>query len=273
MKDLQSRLTILNYDGAAYTDISNALCDFGADTEKFILASAGALFLGFPKPITGVYCKMLTANETPLTVTVSLYAQNGWMVPKFLDDTQGFTRDGFISWELPETGVVANTVNATEMLWHRLTFSTDSEEIEATAISTLFADDSELQKEFPDILDSGFLLGQTSHVLIHESTRDEIVQFFRNRGLRTIRNGYYRRLTYWDIMDSQEIRMAARYLALSKIFENVANYDKDDNWRKKSIIFKGKYDKAIDLAFLTWDKLQDGSINDSRDITVGVLSR
>lgn len=273
MKDLQSRLTIWNFDGVTYTDVSDALCDFGDDSEKFTLSSGGGLFLGFPKPISGIYCALSTPNTTPLTVTVSVFAQSGWVTPKFLDDTKGFTRDGFISWELPQSGVVANTVNGTEQLWHRLTFSTDSEEIEATAISTIFSDDTDLVKDFPDILDSGFLLGETTHNLIHETVRDEIVQLFRNRGLRTIRNGYYRRLTYWDIMDSQEVRLAARHLALSKIFENVANYDKDDNWRKKSISFLGKYEREIDLAFLTWDRLQDGAINDSRDISVGVLSR
>jgi hypothetical protein len=40
----------------------------------------------------------------------------------------------------------------------------------------------------------------------------------RNRGLRTVRNGYYKRLTFWDLLDIQEVRLAATYLALSKIF-------------------------------------------------------
>jgi hypothetical protein len=273
VKDIQSRLTILNFDGAAYTDVSDALCDFGTDTEDITLASAGYLYLGFPKPITGTFFYLETENTTPLTVTAQVYAQSGWVTPSSLDDTKGFTRSGFISWELPETGVVASTVNGMEMLWHRLAVSTDSEEMTVIAVSALFADDNELVKEFPDILDTSFLLGKPNHILIHESCRDEIVQRFRNQGLRTVRNSYYRRLTHWDIMDVQEVRMAARYLALSKIFENVANYDDKDNWRQKSRMYWNKFEKAVDLAFLTWDRLQDGSINMQRDISVGVLSR
>ena len=273
MKDIQSRLTILNFDGATYTDISDALCDFGTDTEDVTLASAGYLYLGFPKPITGSYFHITELNTTTLTISVQIYAQSGWITPSFLDDTKGFTRSGFIHWELPETGVVASTVNGLEQLWHRISVSTDSEEMTVNAISALFADDNELVKEFPDILDASFLLGKASHILIHESCRDEIVQTFRNRGLRTIRNSYYKRLTHWDIMDVQEVRLAARYLALSKVFENVANYDDKDNWRKKSRMYMDKYEKAINLAFLTWDRLQDGSINVQRDMSVGVLSR
>lgn len=273
MKDIQSRLTILNFDGAAYTDISDALCDFGADTEDVTLVSAGYLYLGFPKPISGSYFHLTTENDTPLSVSVSIYKTTGWFTPTFLDDTKGFTRSGFISWELPEEGVIATYVNGAELYWHRLSVSTDSDEMTVNAISALFCDDNDLVKEFPDILDTSFLLGKASHILIHEASRDEIVQLFRNRGLRTIRNAFYKRLTFWDIMDVQEVRMAARYLALSKIFENVANYDKDDNWRQKSRMYQAKYERAIDLAYLTWDRLQDGSIGIQRDITVGVLSR
>jgi hypothetical protein len=75
------------------------------------------------------------------------------------------------------------------------------------------------------------------------------------------------------MLDIQEVRLASTYLALSKIFENVANADKEDNWRVKANLYSNKFKSAIDLAFITFDRLQNGDVNVQRDISVGVLSR
>ena len=134
------------------------------------------------------------------------------------------------------------------------------------ALSGLFSDDNELVKEFPKILDSQFLLGQTNHLLIHETVRNDIVQHFRKKGIRRITSeGFWKKFSHWDIMDVDEVKTAATYLALSKIFSNVSNSAKaEDAWTAKSREYKKKYDSAIDIAYMTWDKYSNGAVNEEQ---------
>jgi hypothetical protein len=58
------------------------------------------------------------------------------------------------------------------------------------------------------------------------------------------------------LVDIQEVRLAACHLALSKIFLLVANAsDASDRWLMKAKQHKAEYDKAIDVAFLTYDRI------------------
>jgi hypothetical protein len=274
MKDIATRLTILHDDGTDFTDLSDSLCDFGQDDETVELLAGGFIYLGYHKPISSFFVLLKTSNDTAAAMSVQISNGVSFADVEFLDDTRGLTRSGHVQLTLPEVeDMGAQEIDGRNLHWTRLALSTDSSEMDITGISGLFSDDRDLVREFRDIMDQSFLLGATSHVLIHESVRDEIVQIFRNRGLRTEKANLYRRLNFWDILDVQEVRLAACYLALARIFENVANYDKDDNWRKKSYIYQGKFDKAIQLAWLTYDATQTGDTKQINDITVGVLSR
>lgn len=273
MKDIGSRLTILLENNGTFTDFSDDLCDLGTDNVTMTLLASNTLYLGFPKPIPSCFFYATTPSLTTRTLSVNCYTDAGWVAMPLLDDTKGLTRTGHIQWSLPETLTTANTVNGVLQCWIRLQVSLSTSAMIVRGISALFSDDRDLAREFSKINDAGFRLGAPDHILIHEAARDEIVQMLRNRGLRTVRNGYYKRLTFWDLLDIQEVRLAATYLALSKIFENVANASENDNWRVKSKMYYGKFEKAFELAFLAYDRLQDGNVSTQRDMTVGVLNR
>jgi hypothetical protein len=276
MKDIASRLTILIENAGVFTDVSDSLCDFGIDTTTVTLTSSSVLWLGYRKPITSCFFYAQAYSTGTRSITVQGNTDAGVETLQLLDDTKGLTRIGGLTWIYPDARLgVETVVNGIKLHWLKITVSHDTSEMIIKAISGLFSDDRDIAREFAKINESGFRLGQPDHILTHESARDELVQMLRNRGLRTVSQSLavYRRLVFWDLLDIQEVRLAATYLALSKIFENVANANSDDNWRVKSNIFRGKADKAFELAFITFDRMQDGDGNVQRDITVGVLSR
>lgn len=269
MKDILTRPIILHSTPSNFTDVSDALCDFSQDTATITMSTNDAIYIGFEKPINSLFCWPSTPSTSNRSLTVSLYdsTTSSWNSVSSIDDTKGFTRAGFVQWILPtDHQQVTCNVNSISNYWSKITVSAATSATVFRAISGIFSDDNELVKEFPKIMDASFLLGQSNHFLIHETCRNDIVQYFRRKGMKRLGNDcYWKKFSHWDIMDIDEIKTAATYLALSKIFNNVSNSAKEgDNWTAKSREYKKAYDKAIDVAYLTWDQLSNGAINESQ---------
>ena len=275
MKDLASLLTVLH--GPTYTDISAAVCDFAVDSATVTLTAGQYLWVGFEKPISSLFFYLTTPSTGSRGLTVAMYNSNivAWDNVVSLDDTAGLTRSGFVTWTLP-TQMSKATVNGIEKYWVRLTCDTSTSAMVIRALSALFSDDRELKREFPSILNSMFLLGGTTdHYLIHESCRNDIVAYFRRKGLKRLGDdGNRKKFAAFDIMDIDEVRAAATYLALSKIFNNVGNSaSNEDNWLAKSKHYKKLYDENINLAYLTWDERSDGAKDDLRQVSSITFTR
>lgn len=275
MKDLASLLTVLH--GPTYTDISTAVCDFAVDSATVTLVAGQYLWVGFEKPISSLFFYLTTPSTGSRSITVAMYNSNivAWDNVVSLDDTAGLTRSGFVTWTLP-TQISKATVNGIEKYWVRFTVDTSTSAMVIRAVSALFSDDRELKREFPSILKSMFLLGDTTdHYLIHESCRNDIVAYFRRKGLKRLGDdGNRKKFSAFDIMDIDEVRAAATYLALSKIFNNVGNSaSNEDNWLAKSKHYKKLYDENINLAYLTWDERSDGAKDDLRQVSNIILTR
>jgi hypothetical protein len=275
MKDLSTMLTVLVEASSIFSDKSAALCDFGSDTESVTLATSDSLYLGYTKQLTSVFFQFATPSTSSRTVSVFAFNGSSWVQCVALDDTKGFTRSGNITWRLP-TSVTETTVNSTNAWWIKITVSANTTAMSVQAISQVFSDDRDLLVLNPKILDSGFLLGQASHILHHEAARDEIVQKFRNKGLygRSTDTDKYQNLTFWDLLDFQEVRLAAAHLATSKVFALAGNAsDANDRWVVKAREHKAAYEKNVELAFLTYDRLGDGSSTEPTIVACHVLRR
>ena len=273
MKDLASRLTILS--GPAFVDSSDALCDFSVDTATITLLSTDYLYVGFEKPISSLFFYLTTVSTGTRALKVEMFNNGTWNTQKSIDDTSGLTRSGFVTWEIPNQPIVCN-VNSTSMFWVRFSVTVSTSATVFRAISSLFSDDRELKKEFPSILNTNFLIGgSTDHYMIHETCRNDIVQYFRKKGLRRLgQDCFMKKFMAFDIMDIDEVRTAATYLALSKIFSNVANSaNAEDNWSAKSKMYKKMTDEALNTAYLTWDALSDGAKNSQSQIANITLHR
>ena len=64
-------------------------------------------------------------------------------------------------------------------------------------------------------------------------------------------------LDQFDLHNFDEVRQAAKYLALANIFYNESD-SVDDKWKQKADGFMDKYSKAISLNFLSIDDNDDG---------------
>jgi hypothetical protein len=107
--------------------------------------------------------------------------------------------------------------------------------------------------------------GEVSHISAHVASRDMIIQQLRNMGyVKEDDNSNISNLTPWDLHDINEIKQAAKYLALSKIFFNLSD-SVEDNWWKKYREYHDKFEEAFRLARISLDLNNDG-IKDTEEM-------
>jgi len=235
MKNILNRLSISFND----VNISNNLCDFSLDTESIAFTDTEYLTIEHTTNMHNVFISLTGYNTISSTLICEAYINDSWEAIEILDDTKCFKRDGFITFTQPVL---------------RVRFSVDislvddeQENIEFRAINILFADDTDLKREYYPITESAFLLGNSNHYLVHESVRDLIIQKFRNKNV----NASESILTPFHLINIQEVRQAAIFYALSKIFNSVS--DSDDEWRNKSRAYKTIADEMLEVAFISFN--------------------
>lgn len=264
MVDNKIKLTVLNEPtAAAFTDISSQCHDFSRDAVSVTMtATTSHVYVGYYKPINSIYIDFTTPNTNTSVLTVEKYNGAYTAVASLQDDSKGLSRNGFINWNRA-TDEVAVTVNSTTLFWYKLTISVTTSAMSINGISFLFADDQDLKQEVPEIADTNHLAGKASHVLTHIAVRNQIIQDLRNKDYTHTNQstGVKENLTVWDILDANQLKQAAIFLALSKIYFNFSD-TVDDKYSQKSIAFNDKYVKSINLARISLDNDEDGIADD-----------
>lgn len=269
----KNKLFVWHFDGSTYTDFSRKTISFGRDDFTITLEADDLLYVGYDKPINSVYMHLTTPNTNAAVITMEYYddKQATWVnVDSFDDDTDAFTRSAFLQWDrnLEDEGAIQPDASMPTKFFYRISTDTNMTAITIQGINILFSDDDDLKKEFFCINDAEFLLGATSHILIHEASRDEIVQRFANRGVskRERDNGRLtgntEELIAWDLLEIQEIREASKFLALHKIFFNLSD-SPDDVWNQKSSYYRERYEEKVRVARITIDADNDGIVDNN----------
>jgi len=120
----------------------------------------------------------------------------------------------------------------------------------------------------PYINDSNLLMGQTTHLKMHCAARNQIIQKLFTEGMIKYDSSYSRtRITGWDILDKNEIKDAAAYLAISLIYFNLSDQP-EDNWAVKAAKYDSMYRELIKTIYLTIDKNDDGEIDDTEKLAI-----
>lgn len=228
------------------------------------------IYIGLYKPFNKVYVEFKTPPLVDVNLIAEYYDGTTWQTLTVSDDTKGFIRSGFISFEKPENWA-STTVNAEDKYYIR--FNSDTHTAEFQGLNIVFSDDNDLRQEVRGI-DDFLYNNDTSFIAYHVSARDEIIQTLRNGGHATkIENEVtYNNLTKWDLLDLGEIRQASKYLALSKIFYDVSE-NPDDKHYQRSNDYASMFGEAFKLYRLSIDKNDDGLADDEevlapRGITV-----
>ncbi len=137
----------------------------------------------------------------------------------------------------------------------------------ASGLNLIFADDVDLQEEYRDIND--FLGDDTSFIATHQSVRNDIVNKVRRQGKRKMQDSAtkYENMTQWDFLDLSELRDAAKYYALHKIFLNASD-STDGKFNQLMNSYRAKGDEAFTLFFMSLDLDDDGVLDDGESAAI-----
>lgn len=263
MLDPQTLLDIKYFNGADYTNLKMKLGSPDRDTFSVTLLTTDSLYIGYEKPIKNFYIDISSPNTSPNTLSLEYYNGSAWVaIPDIYDETEGFTRSGLIQWgELLDMSSVE--IDSSTKYWVRITPSVDHTLASWNFLGLILASDRDLLLENPYILETNLLMGETNHLKAHIAARNEIVQTYCNRGYdKVTASNHLKKITFWDILDIQEFRQGAVFLALSKIYFNLSDRS-EDTWLKKSQEYRKRYSEQIDLYYVTLDKNDNGIINSS----------
>lgn len=261
MLDINTLLDIKYYNGSTYADLNMKMGSGGRDTYSVTLADTDYLYIGFQKPIRNIYFDFTTPNTNANTLTIEYYNDDDtWTaLSDIYDETEGFTRSGLIQWaELAGTAQDDVAVDSVTKFWIRIQPSVAHSASVWNFIGLILANDSDLELENPYILETNLLMGESNHLKAHLAARKEIVQTYSNKGNRKVDQSLnHQRLDFWDMLDIQEFRQGAVFLALSKIYFNLSDKE-EDTWLSKSKEYRQRYLEQVNLYYTTLDKNDNG---------------
>lgn len=257
MIDPNLKLTVLHDDDSVFNNYTNEAVDYLNNPIAITLTTADFIYVGYSKPFNATYVEMQTANVNPANLSVEYYDGTSWVTAEFHDDTRALSESGLISWD--KSSMEAASVNSIEKYYVRVSVDADTSAMVIDGLNILFSEDKDLKADFPSISDSSILpVGYTSHLPHHVAARNEIVQHLRNRGnQKTNSAGAEKDINAFDLHDIFQIKQAAAYLVLAKVFFNLSD-NPEDHWFMKFQEYTKKYNETMQLYNLNIDTDDDG---------------
>lgn len=171
-----------------YSD-NGILRDFSVNLNKYdsiesdftYISGEDYIYIGSRLPFNSLYFKVIQANTNPANMYVEVFDGDSWeFVNELIDETGAFTRSGYITfvpdrdsgWIMENTSSDGGYVPGLESIkiydkyWMRISFDADlSDPVSVSWVGHLFADDSDLGSEYPDLVKtsviSSFKTGKT----------------------------------------------------------------------------------------------------------------
>lgn len=251
-------------------DYSLPMSDFIRRDTTLNILTTDYFYVGFDKPLNQFFFSLNTPNTLNTTITtVEQYNGTTWNnVDNLEDNTYGLSESGYICWEQfdCDTKCVKTTIGLDTKYWYRFSFSEDIT-VTFNAIGVLFSSDADVYIEYP-ILDNPkyktSVSGNTeNYTNIHVQVRDYILSDIRSTGINKYTEGetakcaYFKQITEFDLFNLEEVRFAARMLAMSMIYYKLSD-SVDDRWQIDAERYKAEYLRAFNVAFMSIDKNDDG---------------
>jgi len=255
----KNKLTVFDDNNSVFSDYSREALDFDRDTFSITLDSTTSyLYVGFYKPINAFYLELGTANINAGSLVGQYYNGSSWVsITNMYDESNSMTRSGFIQWDRNLTDESEVLINSETMYFYRFRPSVTHSATVINGLNIVFSDDTDLKREYfeaSDLLPSG----EVSHILTHVAARDQIIQYLRNSAnFIKSSTGSKKDVNAFDLHDIGQIKSAATYLALYKIFSAITD-DPDDIYKVKAEEFKKNYSEAIKTPFIDIDDDDDG---------------
>lgn len=258
MIDSRNKLVVMYDDNSVFSDLSLDASDYIRDNFTLQLsATEDYLYLGYDRNFGACYIESPTPNTNASTLGLEYWDGTAWQTLDAQDETKGLTRSGFIQWD--KSLLTSTTIDSKTAFFIRIRPSADQSATVIRGINIVYSDDSRMKREFFEIDNSNLLpVGETSHITTHAAARDMIIQQLRNMNyIKEDDSGTKSSLTPWDLHDIFEIKEAATFLALSKVFFNLSD-SVDDNWWQKYREYQDKFEESFRLARISLDLDNDG---------------
>ena len=157
---------ILWNDSGTLRDLTIDLNDFRNNEQVFSYSTGDYLYIGSEAPFSFRYFDLGVLNTAPAEITVEYWRGNDTWHPAVdvLDETEGFTKSGYISWKTDRnsdswtreqdsfdvTGLTGTVIY--NMFWLRISFDVDLDvTTEIDTINFKFSDDDQLYGRYPDL--------------------------------------------------------------------------------------------------------------------------
>lgn len=259
-------------------DYTEELGDFLEEVQLLSITPSEPLYFGKEKPFNNIYLKYDVPLLSKISFNIEYFNGTTWVsVLNLNDDTKRQTRSGFISWQEADdnTKIEKTTVGSVETFWYRLVPESQSD-VTLKAVGVLFSQDRDLFQARPALDNSDYRMAvvgsDVDYDRVHLEVRQRIVQDIRNEGIRKYQSEndpdrlkVFRTITEWDLFDINEIREAAKNLALSNIYYTLSDAPQD-KWDQEAKRFNTLYLKNFDLAWLSIDKNNDGKLQEFENI-------
>lgn len=260
----------------ALTDVSEKLRTFeGSPLAVEWSATNSAIYLGYRHKFNHRYVKVKTPSVSGAVMSVDYWDGSAWSsFNQITDETSGFNRSGFITWDEPSEWVsdsyanvpaLSSVSSAEKMYWVRITLSEDNApdvDTEIEAIQFVLSDDRALAAIYPEIMNY-LPSGKTDFLEQHEQAKNLIVTELKVKGL----------IAYQEqIKNPDDWFMAASYKALEVIFAAITGDERLDMAKEEFRKNAAKY-IAISSAALDRDKsetLDDDENPEAQSPTAGV---
>lgn len=266
------KLYVFHDDDSSFVDLSQDAADFVRDNFSLTLTTADYLYIGYDKPISTVYTEIITPDSGSAGISGEYWDGTAWQPLAITDDTKDFSRSGYITWD--KSLLDSTEINSQTAYWVRLSTTADSSAMSFRGINLIFADDADLKREFFEIDNANLLPpGEASHVVHHVAARNYIVQRLVNLDyIKYDANNTRVGMTYWDLHEITEIRQAAAFLALAKLFFNISD-NPEDTWWAKYREYQDKFEESFKVARLSFDTDDDGLVDDDENLKIRKVTR
>jgi len=278
-----SKLQVLHDDNTVFIDQTLNSFDYGRDDYSLeLIAAEDFLYIGLYKPFAQIYVELKTDNTNANVFDAEFFDGTNFVNidDTFFDDTRGFTRSGFMTFDRNQEDWALTSVDGIEAFWIRLKPSVDhSVGTEIQGINIVFSDDQDLVEEYRNI-NQFRPSSDLSFILTHLAMRKKIIQMLRNSGKHKkifLNNNNpssipsqldlieLRDVTEWDLLDPSQLREASKLYVLASIFFNRSD-NPTDKYYQLYKDFRDRAKESYELFFLSLDKDDDGLQDSDEDL-------
>jgi hypothetical protein len=181
--------TILNT-----TETTEQTASINTAALSFVLLTTDSFYIGFFGKFASRYFSFTIPNTNAATLSVEFWDGTAWApVLDIVDQTNGFTQSGFVSWINEETWkkseqapITSASGTDSELYWIRIKTDTNfSAGTELQSVLNLFSDDELVRPLYPEIItDSRFLPpGRTDFLEQHQQAKARVIRRLNQKGI------------------------------------------------------------------------------------------